>query len=380
MANQAIRQEINLLVSTGISSGTLTLDGNVELDTTKYDSNTTYWFEAVYAGAASNTGTIKLHDIAAASNVASLTGATSGTYIISRVQFTPTAGAREYMVQLVGDGTRTQVVNAARIIILQSETSITKTQTQIEIGSESTGLSNTTVADITTPKFWNYTAGNWDGTTTFFVEVVWRTSAKNTTTITLCRTSDNAANVTVVNAGSNSTGYTRTRVSFTPVNGETYKLRSLGSTTKSNYSIRQGKIIVVQTNTPTKISPQFLILDQLDSTVVVSNLARCFTTWNLGEWDAGAGTVTYYHAMDSDNAANSIKLRNVTDSDDVTSTVTGSGQQVSSALTVGAGELVTGKNYDCWVIDSTGAIASSRILVLYVFVATAARRIFVTGG
>ncbi len=600
MANQAIRQEINIICATLSGTGTSTSNATVQLDTNQYSGSPTYYFEACFNGAASNTGTVKLRDLDAPSNVASLAGATSATYIVSRVAFTPTAGARSYTLQIVGDGTRTQTVHSARIIILQNETKITQTVTQIEIGNQTAALSNTAVADITNPKFWTYTAANWSGTVTFFAEVIFTTSAKNTTTITLCRTSDNATNATIVSAGTNSTGYASSgQVAFTPVDGETYKIRCLGSTTKSTYSIACAKIYVAQagtvttsivakggtgggpaqvsqiggqasggtgttkfsggdsgagvvplgggggggssagtaangnnganavggtggaggaaptggsagadggntgfngqsaanfggggggagTNNPvvtggngvrgkavltygtqsstfssasastftfsvppgitsidceawagggggsagnantaaggggsggaysktpaitvstgdtisitvglggaagtvtntqagnggdttitvvhqtpiTKLEPQFLLLNTADSNA--TGVQNYLTTWTASEWgDVGnTGSITYKHAMDSDNASNSIKLYNATDADDVTSTVTGTGQQVSSALTVGAGELVTAKNYDTWVLNTTGVIAAARILVLYVY-------------
>ncbi len=531
MANQALRQEINLLCASLSSTGTLTINEIAQLDTTQYSGTPTYWFEAVYSGAASNTGTIKLRDIAAATNVASLAGATSGSNIISRVQFTPTAGARAYTVQLVGDGTRSQIILDARIIILQSEALITQTETQIEIGNETVNLSNTVVADITAPKYWKYTAANWDGTKTFSVEVVYKTSAANTATITLCRTSDNTSNVTVASASH--TSYTRVRVTFTPVDGETYKLRGLSSSSKSSYTIACAKIVVDQTNAidgqilgltgggnpinggtagssqtsqacgqsftasatyntsliklmmykigaPTdnltlevlttsitgsviatssgfdsstlgtsttgawvsfifgsfaltsgtkyylrltrvaafdatnaaewinpginaytggggayvrtnnvwgaestttdftfqvigdtttaisKLEPQFLVLNTSLTGPGSTNTPS--QTWNSSEWNAGSGTITYIHAMDS-AVSSSAKLEDVSAGNaDIanSTTATGTIQQVSSAMT-----FTNAHNIDVNVISST-AVVASRILVDYVFVASAA--------
>ncbi len=369
--SQKIRQEINLQDAITPSTASNFTGTSLSLmDTSNYSGTPTYYFEAVFNGAAGNTGTINLRDVTGSTNIVTLAGATGTSWSIARTAFTPTAGARQYTYGGTGDSVHTQSVVASRIIVLQDETAITATETQIEIGSstEASPQSNTTVADITNPKFWKYTAANWDGTKAFAVEVVWITSAKNTTTITLCRTSDNAANVTVVSAGTGT--FTRTRVAFTPVDGETYKLRGVGSTTKSTYSVICAKIIVTQTVSVTKCEPQFLLLNTADSNA--TGLQNYLTTWNSTEFDVGTGTISYEHAMDSNNASNSIILRNVTDSDDVTSTVTGSEQQVSSAMTVGAGELVTAKNYDCWVLNTTGIIASSRIIVVYAFVAAAA--------
>lgn len=536
MANQKIRQEINQ--GNGLEAGTsgtvvVTGRGIIQLDTTAYSGAPLFYFEFVYSIPVGTTSyQIGLRRSGTSTDDVSITSGltTDGSrHLFRSTSFTPAAGLTEYVVSLLGDGTRSVSLYASRIIVLQNETSITQTQTQIEIGERPSSLTNTAVADITPTKFWEYNAANWDGTKTFSVEVVWKTSAKNTCTITLCRTSDNAANVTIVSAGTNSTGFTRTRVAFTPVTGETYKLRSLGSTTKSSYIIECAKIIVDQSsakdalfasqtgsialsggtagsgqtnqalgqsftagsgysttridlflqisNSPTdnavlevltgsitgtviatssvsaasfpgypggwisftfssislvggtkyylrltrdgardttnnftwsangnslygsggsyqrdnnswssesttqdmlfkvystpvsgltKLEPQYLLLNTADSNA--TGVQNYLTTWNSSEWDAGNGSITYYHAMDSDNASNSIKLRDVTAGADISNgTVTGSGQQVSAAL----GAFTNGNNLDCWVLNTTGVIAASRIIVVYAFVAGA---------
>lgn len=364
MANQALRQEINLILATGTSSlGTNTLSELSQLDTTKYSTGTapTYWFEAVFNGAASNTGTIKLRDVAAASNVASLSGATSATYIISRVQFTPTAGAREYTVQMVGDGSRTQTLRAARIIVLQNEATITATQTQIEIGQNTTSALNTTIADVALPKFWKYNSANWDGTLAFSVEVEWKTAAANTTTVRLCRTSDNAANVTIVNAQTG-TSFSRTRVSFTPVNGEIYKLRALSSSSKSNYTILSAKIIVTQSVNPTKCETQALLIQSSGFGTGVNNL---LTTYNASEYNVESGSLAITHLIDSDNASNSAKIVTLAGADTGTSSAaTGATQPESSAFS-----LIDATTYDTNITNSTGNISASRLKFVYVYVA-----------
>lgn len=362
MANQALRQEINLICGSVTGTGTVTANGLIQLDLTQYSGTPTFYFEAVFNGAASNTGTIKLHGNSSGTDDASLSGATSSTYIVSRVAFTPTS--QIYVLKIVGDGVRTQTVHSARIIILQNEPSITKTETQIEIGNQTGALTNTSVADITNPKFWKYTAANWDGTKTFNVDVVWTTSAKNTVTITLCRTSDNAVNTTIVSAGSNSTGYTRNSASFTPVDGETYKIRALGSTTKSSYSIASAKIIVDQSN-QAKLEPQYLLLNTGDAGTGAQNM---LTTYNASEWDAGSGTITTTHLMDSDNASNTAKIVTGAGADTGSSSAAPAGtiQQESTAFT-----LLNATNYDTNVTNSTGVVAASRLKFVYSFVAAA---------
>lgn len=377
--SQKIRQEINFTdATTGTSSASVfPLTFKAELDTAKFSGSPTYYFEFVYKFPVGTTSpTVRLRRSGTTTDDVNVTSGftiDNAWHILRSTAFSPPAGATDYIPAFSSDGTHAISFTAFRIIILQDETAITKTSTQIEIGNYAPTLSNTSVADITNPKFWKYTSANWDGTKTFSVEVVWQTSAKNTCTITLCRTSDNAANVTVVNAGSSSTSTTRTRVSFTPVDGETYKLRSLGSTSKSTYDILSGKIVVDQTNTPTKLEPQFLLLNTGDAGTGAQNM---LTTYNSSEWNAGSGTITITHLMDSDNASNSAKIVTLAGADTGSSSAaTGTGQQASSAFT-----LIDATTYDTNVTNSTGVVAASRLKLVYAFVAEVARRIFVTGG
>ena len=253
MANQAIRQEINVLGAAQTSVGTANASGIATLDTAAYSGSPTYIFEAVFKGAASNTGTIKLRRVGTSTDDASIAGSTSASFGIARsTSFTPPAGQTQYMCTLVGDGTRSQTVAAARIIVLQSEVAITQSQTQIEIGTAETGHTNTVAAAETDPKYWLYTAANWVGTVSLSVEAVWQTSAKNTVTINLQEDDGSFASwadvTTPVSAGTSSTGLTSTRIraGFTPVNGRHYRISALSSTSKSSYTIANAKIILDQ--------------------------------------------------------------------------------------------------------------------------------------
>lgn len=364
MANQAIRQEINLICKPVSGSGTVNASELVFLDTTQYSGSPTYWLEIVHSGAASNTGTWA---IVVKGTSTTISGATSATKTLTRTQITVgAAAASDINLICNGDGTRTQTCYAARIIILQSETTISQTETQIEIGNNTSAApqSNSVVADITNPKFWKYNSANWDGAKTFSVEVVWQTSAKNTTTITLCRTSDNAANVTIVSAGTNSLASARTRVTFTPVNGETYKLRALSSSSKSTYTVFCGKIIVDQSATPTKLEPQALLLNTADAGTGAQSM---LTTYTAAEWGVGTGSNTITHLVDSDNASNSAKIVTAAAADTGTSSAaTGSVQPESASFS-----LIDATNYDTNVTNSTGTVAGSRLKFVYVFVAAA---------
>jgi len=161
---QTIRQEINILCSSYSGTGTVSSNEIVNLDTTKYSGTCTFYFEAVYSGAASNTGTIKLTRSGTTTNDASINGATSATLTLTRSSsFTPPAGATQYIVRLVGDGTRSQTVKAARIVIIQTQDPfITNTRTIIEIGN-SESSTNSTLSALTNPKYWRFNTSNWYG-------------------------------------------------------------------------------------------------------------------------------------------------------------------------------------------------------------------------
>lgn len=376
--SQKIRQEIVLCGSDdntlpfGINtSAPGTNPGNrAQLDTSQYTSPT-YYLEFAYKIEASNTAYLFAlrRSLTTTDDLTINSGLiVDGAWHYYRSSsFTPPNAQQDYTLGIAGDGGgagHLVYCSLAKIIILQDASAITNTETQIDIGNTNIARTNTAVADQSTGAlFWKYNASEWDATATFYAEVIWQTSSMNTMTAQLCRTSDNAVNATVVNALS-STNFTRTRVAFTPVDGETYKIRSFGSTTKSNYSIYGAKIIVDQTDGTriTKLAPQILLVlgNDFNATGVQNTQAK----WNASEWDAGSGAITYKHAMDSTNASNSAKIRDVTASADISnSTVTGSNQQVSSAL----GAFTDGNVLDCWVLNTTGIITASRIMCLYAY-------------
>lgn len=244
-----VRQEINIL--NGVYTGTGTVNGNelVQLDTTQY-VNPLYYFEAVFSGAASNTGNVRLTRKGTTTDDATITGSVSGTAARGRsTSFSPPAGQTEYFVRIVGDGVRSQTVKAGRIIIIDSPTGgLYTTETQIEIGNNEAAKTNTAAAALSSPKYWLYTSANWDGTVSFFAEVVYKTSAANTTTITLQEDDGSfgtwADKVTIVNAVSNTTVTRARSAAFTPTTGRHYRISAKCSTTKSSYTIYAAKIIV----------------------------------------------------------------------------------------------------------------------------------------
>ncbi len=262
-----LRQEINIITGTGVTLAGIALmfrtndqssSAKVQIDTAKY-SDALYYFEIVAINTLAADRTVKLRN--GTTDYASITvpaGTTTPTRLRS-ASFSPIDGANDYFVFLPSGAVQmtVQAITAARVIVLQSATSITATQTQIEIGNEELGKVNTTSAALTLPKYWKYEAANWDGGKTFYIEVVWASSSTmDTTTIQLQKDggSDNFTftdDTAVVNAGTPSSANVpqRTRVAFTPTDGRNYRIATLRSSNMSTHDIHSAKIVVEQNGT-----------------------------------------------------------------------------------------------------------------------------------
>lgn len=369
-----IRQEINIQTqSLAVSNAASNSNQIVQIDTTQYD-NPTFYFETVAKNVgASGNATITLRRNGTSTDDATNTYSTSDTSETRKrsTSFSPPAGQTEYIFRGTPNG-GTFTVDAVRIIVIDSSSSPTKSETQIEIaGTGGSTYTSTTAIAMTAPKYWTYTAARWDGTKTFDAEVVWRTASTNTATITLQEDNGSFASwaniITIVNAASSTTPTrTRTTAHFIPTDGRHYRIAVLSSTTKSTVTIYCAKVVVNQSSNPTKLEPQYLLLNTPDDNT--TNQQNYFTLWDDTEWDDDAGSTTFYHAMDSDNASNSADLIDEDNSDTqvTNSSVTGANQQISSALTMPT----TGHQIDTDIDNTTGVVAASRILVQYVYVAS----------
>lgn len=296
-----IRQEINIIDASYTGTGTVVSNETVALDTTQY-INPTYYFEAVISGAASNTGTVKLTRQGTTTNDASVNGATSATVVRSRSSsFVPPVATTAYEVRLVGDGLRSQTVKAARIIIIDNPDGLARTETQIEIGNNETGLTATASAHspLGSPKYWLYTAANWNGTLQFFAEVTYAmASSKSSGTIVLQEDNGSFASwadkVTIVNAGVATATAPATRVrssSFTPTDGRHYRIAYLVASSKSAMSIYSAKIVVDQISSLANNIIGYYKFDENSGTTTADATSnRAAGTWNgtLGsEWATG---------------------------------------------------------------------------------------------
>ncbi len=258
-----VRQEINILdaVLTATSGGTATSNEIVQVDTTQY-INPKYYFEIVADSTLSITDTVTLRQKGTATDDATCTiplGTTSATRIRSS-SFIPgttldvAAGQTEYVVFINTSTGANTSVKAARIIVIDNPTTITSTETQIEVGGQGgTTYTSTTAVALTNPKYWLYTAANWNGTIAFYAEVTYKTASSNTATITLQEDNGSFASwadkVTIVSATSSTTATRLRSASFTPTNGRNYRIAVKSSTTKSSVTIYNAKVIVDQSPT-----------------------------------------------------------------------------------------------------------------------------------
>jgi hypothetical protein len=236
-----LRQEINIITAPytlNVASSTQ----SVILDTSKYP-NATYYFDFVARSTAATSA--RLTTIVGSVNYAT-TSFNSSTNIRLRTAFTPPVGITNFGVSFTNnDG----IMVAARIIIIQDATEITATETQIEIGNLETARVNTTSSPLANPKYWKYEASKWENTT-FEAEIVWRPN-NNMTNYTLSLQEDNGSfgswtdKVFFINAATGAVAVTRTRVSFTPVDGRHYRIAGFTANSMNSYDIFMAKIVAI---------------------------------------------------------------------------------------------------------------------------------------
>lgn len=256
-----IRQEINILDGVLTSTGTAgtTSSAKIYVDTTKYNG-ATYYFEVVAKNSGGQARNVLYGgDSGAGSQITIPTTATSYTRFRSAA-FTPVSSDNNGgHVTIVSGGVSTSIqVKCARVIVIQNADNILETQTQIEVGNQETGLTNTGVAPLANPKYWTYNAANYDGDVTFYAEVTYRgSSASRTYTYALQQDNGSYTNwttaVTIVNAGT-ATSATRVRsIAFTPVDGRHYRITSASSSNMATHDIFNGKIIIDQAGISTTV-------------------------------------------------------------------------------------------------------------------------------
>jgi hypothetical protein len=343
----------------------------VQLDTNKYNGTVTYYFEVLGTSSPSSDVVVSLYDVAATSNVVSVTMTGSSMGLFRSNSFTPTAGAREY--KMSSGSLQGNVVNG-RIIIIQNATTFTNTQTQIEIGPGDFSNSTTTTTDtaLTNPKYWKYDASKWDGTLTVYFESTFLTgTSKSAATMTLQTstsiTAPSWSNVASSAVTTTSTTATRVRSgAITLVDGNWYRAVMKAGNSKSGITTYNAKVIIDQTSSPTKLEPQYLLANTLFA--AGTGLQTFLTKWDSTEWDAGAGSISYYFQAEAANDSTSdVELWEADGGGSGLGVLTNiDNAQISSAVT-----MPTSQNMDTKATTNAGDVAAARILVTYVFSAAA---------
>jgi len=301
-----LRHEINFQdgLITSVGSGDSDGKGIALVDLGQFNGTLTVYLEVLAKNTSATTdATAKWKDGTGTLGSVTVTKNTSA-YTRFRSTAITVSGSHDSWIAIGTTGNAGDaIIKAARIIIIQNASSLTSCETQIEIGNQETGKTNTTAAALTNPKYWKYDASKWDGTITAYVEVSWsNASSMDTTTVKLQKDggSDNFSfsdDTTVVSAAT-STNATRTRVAFTPTDGRNYQITTVcSSNMNGGNNFYNAKIVIVQTASPTKLEQQYLIANTAIG--AGTGLQDFDTYFDPAEWSG----VTNVYIHEADNVA-----------------------------------------------------------------------------
>src|SRR3990167_671497 len=252
-----LRQEINILdhILPSATGGTVSSNEIVQLDTTQYNGTVTYYFEFVALNTNASVG-YNVWLTAATDGTKGSTSVPANTTAFTLFRssaFTLATATQNCTIQFSNTAVTNQLqVKSARIVIIQNATTLTNTETQIEIGNYNLTRTAEAAAALTNPKYWKYVAANWDGTKTLYAEAVYDSGSMDTITVALetstsIETPSWSTAVTIVSAAE-TTVPTRTRAAFTPVDGNWYRITSFNGS-MDNHDIYRAGVVVDQNGT-----------------------------------------------------------------------------------------------------------------------------------
>jgi hypothetical protein len=266
--------------------------------------------------------------------------------------------------QLSGGGTGSLSVKSAKLIILQSASTVTDSESQFEIGNREVSKINTSAAALTAPKYWKYVAANYDGTCTFFAEISWSYTGTGSGTVVLQESSATLTaptwtdKVTLVSAGT-AAAATRVRsASFTPTDGRMYRITTVNSSSMGALSIYNAKIIVTQTGSDiTKIEDHYL--GSNTTLAAGTGLQNFLIKWDSAEW-SGVDNTYIHQVHASDGNTSVVEIDAITSGSTVTNSSVSSPDNIkdSSALT-----MPSDQNLDVKATTNSGSVFASRIIV-----------------
>lgn len=329
-----IRQEIVGGMAPG-SHNTTTV-GVALLDTTVYDTPSAYAFE-METSLISQTFTLRR--VGTTTDDATITSDSGGADKTYSATLTPPAGQTEYFVfNAAGNGV------AWKIVVTQTGT--TKTQTHIPVGTGAVANIISTTGTNAFPRYWKYDASKWDGTTEFWFEAVLITDTTKVTATAILQVADGTGDgfvgwADVTNGTVSTTTVTnegkrvRAASAFTPVDGRNYRTIYKTSTSKTAIAVPAAAVIVVQTNSPTKLQPTIFIRGASGTLA-----AACTGRWDSSQWDAV--TNTYDLVVDAaDGAAGSATLYETDGGGDIASVSAPDNQGTTAGITLPASQDVS---------------------------------------
>lgn len=246
MANIRLRHEINIQTYDFSATTAANGDNIVSLDSTKYGEDATYWFE-IYGLSTISSGTVTLRRNSTTTDDAT-NSVTSSSFARYRVEFTPPAGATEYIIRVTNAR-----VKAARIIILSEAAAYSAFETQVEIGDRDLDRNPTTLSPLTYPKYWYFDSTKWAGDVLFTAEAVYNCDS-GSGSIQIGIDEDNGSfsgwvtRLIIVAAGT-STSIVRVRstTTFAPRSGRNYRLVAKTTKSQKHFNIYNAKLIIGQT-------------------------------------------------------------------------------------------------------------------------------------
>jgi len=196
----------------------------------------------------------------------------------------------------------------------------------------------------------------------FSWEIIWKSdSTKNTQTAEFQTSNNGGSTWSAVGSDitTTSTADVRTRTTFTPTDGNLYRVVVKTASTKNTVFFRVARIIVTQTASPTKHELQYLMDGNLLS---ITDAAATPTKWDSTEWSGVSNT--YKFAADADSSA-STDVASIYDASNTI--VSGSTATVSAANSQGLSSsfsMPSNQNIHCVQTSGGGSIDAGRLIVI----------------
>ncbi|GHO85225.1 glycosyltransferase family 2 protein [Dictyobacter formicarum] len=344
VVNPKIEQQLNIIDQNYAAQNTTVSPTDNSLGMIYFDSShysgymtPTFYFEAVIMAASnSNAVTAALYsEDGTAITSASVNTTVNTSYTLVRSSaltlgaLPNLASTTNYTVRLSCASTAANCgsINAARLLIVQTDYAILNTETQIEIGNnENTTQTSNTV--LTSPKLYKYTDSKFNPSPTAYFEATLKASSPGNVTAELYNVS-NSAPLSASSISTNSTSWTRIRsaaissdTNWDKSNADQYEVRIRSSNTSATGYIANAKIVLYTNSSSGATSIQ------LAPIIVNTNLSLANTTYasqnypvlyDPNNWKGATFAYSYASNEKSDAGTAYTQLYNVNDTSGISS-------------------------------------------------------------